>query len=81
MTQVSTTIHVVVAFVVIGILTWVIRRWSRAFSFGVVGLVLLIVPATLRFIENRGDWFYPVCTLVGVLILVFDLSGRRQRGK
>jgi ABC-type cobalamin transport system permease subunit len=79
MTSVS-TVHLVVAFVVIALVTWVIRRWSGAFGIGVVGLVLLMVPEVIRYsATSPKDLFYPLCTVAGILIVAADLTRRGKR--
>jgi ABC-type cobalamin transport system permease subunit len=79
MTSIS-PVHLIVAFLVVGLLTWVIKRWNGAFRFGVIGLVLLMVPEALRYSAGSSkDLFYPLCTVAGILIVAADLTRRGKR--
>ncbi len=79
MPQISEPIRIVLSFIIVGLVALLIRRWNSNFSFGIVALVLMIVPVALSYFAGRVHWYVPVATIIGVLILSAELSGRRLR--
>lgn len=79
MSQPSDLLQIVAAFVVVLALLVLIRRWYSRFRFGLVGLVLLVVPTALSFFDGRVHWHVPVLVILGILLLAADLTGRLRR--
>ena len=70
----------VVSFALVLVVTLVLKKWSPRLSYGIVGLVLIILPGTFAFFSPHNltvvEALGPV---IGTLILGADLSGRFRR--
>lgn len=72
--------HLVVAFVVVGLVMLLLRSWSPRFSFGVVGLILIILPGAFAFFSpHKFTMAEALGPVLGAIILGADLSGRFRR--
>ena len=71
--------HVVAANGVVTLVFLLLRRWCPRFSFGIVGLVLVILPGAFAFLVHKATLAEACGPVVGVLIVGADLTGRLPR--
>ncbi|HEX5132624.1 MAG TPA: hypothetical protein VFX92_09060 [Candidatus Krumholzibacteria bacterium] len=68
--------HIVAANVLAFLIYLAIRRWSRSFGIGLVGLVLTILPGAFAYFTGRTSLVEALGPVLGVLIVAADLTGR-----
>lgn len=75
--------HVIVTFAVIGVVMLMLRRWSPGFSFGVVGLVLIVTPSAFAYFSpHKLTLVEAMGPIIGAIVLGADLAGKfRRKGR
>ena len=68
--------HLLAAFVVIGLVMLLLRKWSPRFGIGVVGLVLIILPGAFAYFSHKLSAVEALGPVIGAVILGADLTGR-----
>jgi hypothetical protein len=68
--------QIVAANVFAFLLYLVIRRWARGFKWGLIGLVLVVLPGAFAYFTGRMSLAEALGPVLGVLAVAADLTGR-----